>query len=729
MKRRTFLALGAGATALTAVGVIGFQAASPYTPGRPLPGGSLIVDSPGSIAFGNYRIVLEPDSFTLTHADAVVWTASPFLIAVLGQLDWSDREGYLTVDADHQHTMSEQRVTAASASGSVAIVRGLLTGDRRQLDFTCTFRADARGLEITTQVPGADMVALRFDLASQELVHGAGSQLSPFNLQGHSYLLVPREQGVGRGLQPLTIIEQLRRGAGGSETTTNAPLPIVITSAMRSIAWDASRPAELDVRDSGRLDLSVWTPELTVRLENAGNPASLMRSHTLLSGRMVAPPAWTGTGCLLGVQGGTAAVRAQVGRLQERQAAIAAVVVHDWTGARLTERGSSSWWTWQLDTGHYPGWSELTADLSAQGIRVMGLVTPMLTPPTSAAPATPRNLYREAEQAGHLVRTRGGGTYLMQREGVPAAMIDLTSPAAVDWFAAVLTELVLPACPGGFLAGGGEGPPFNAVLAEGTPMDRHNDWPRLWAGLTARVRDQAAEEPLILHRSAWRGAPPLTQGYWAGEQLTDWGIQDGMHSALVGMLSGGVSGMTLMHAEIGGSEDVDARGYGISRSAELLLRWAEWSAWTPYMRTVPGVHPERNIQADDQSVASAFAAQSRIFAALAGYREEVIGQARSEGLPALRHCWTMFPDSPAARLDDQYFYGDRFLVGPALGPGTRSRQVSLPPGVWTHAWSGQNWSGGQQAEIACPIGQPVVLHRAGDTVARRLVEEVKRAAL
>ena len=45
---------------------------------------------------------------------------------------------------------------------------------------------------------------------------------------------------------------------------------------------------------------------------------------------------------------------------------------------------------------------------------------------------------------------------------------------------------------------------------------------------------------------------------WAGDQMVNYAVEDGMPSAVQGMLSGGVSGAPLWHSDIGGYTSVNA---------------------------------------------------------------------------------------------------------------------------------------------------------------------------
>lgn len=58
---------------------------------------------------------------------------------------------------------------------------------------------------------------------------------------------------------------------------------------------------------------------------------------------------------------------------------------------------------------------------------------------------------------------------------------------------------------------------------------------------------------------------------------------DGLPSSIVSALSLATSGMGLTHSDIGGY--TGSGTFGLVRTKELLLRWAEYSVFSPVMRT------------------------------------------------------------------------------------------------------------------------------------------------
>ncbi len=705
MNRRVALGLGGGIVVAGALGAAGVTLRGPYAPAPHLPLGTWDPGpAAGSYAFGSHRLDLGP-TFRVLHGDRPLWwTSTGPLAAGRGRVDWTEAHGHFDDRRTLRALWAEARCERvdAPAPGSLELTGRL--GVRGETP-AWTVRLTSRDavLEVEVQVPGADLVMLRSQLDPDEGVHGLGEQFAPFDLRGRVVVLATREQGVGRGKQPLTVLSEQTKGAGGSPTTTYAPMPTLVTDALRSLAWEQDEVAEVDLRDH-RLDVGVWSDRISGHFRTAAAPADLTRfPHD-------PPPAWTGTGAIIGLQGGTDEVRRKLAALDG--ARIAGVWLQDWVGQRSTDFGSRLWWSWELDRQRYPDWEQLVGDLSARGIRVLTYINPYLVPDVRPG-GLDRDLYREALERDFLVRHPDGGPYLQDQDGFLAALVDLTNPQAAAWFGEVIAAM--PGT-GGWMADFGESLPFDAVLHDGDPRELHNRWPVLWERLNASVR---GPEDLVFHRSAWRGSRAV---HWAGDQLMSWDRHDGMASALLGILAGGVSGLPVNHSDVGGYTSLPQQIVRTRRDPELLLRWSEWSVWSPILRTHEGNRPAENAQVYDPEVAAAFIQQTRAFAELADYRAEVV----ADDLPALRHCWLEVPGTEAARRDDQYFFGPSFLVAPVMEPGATGRRVALPPGRWALVWTGEEYAGDREVRVRSLVGQPPVLHRVDDAPAAAIAARLRR---
>ena len=57
----------------------------------------------------------------------------------------------------------------------------------------------------------------------------------------------------------------------------------------------------------------------------------------------------------------------------------------------------------------------------------------------------------------------------------------------------------------------------------------------------------------------------------------------------------------------------------------------------------------------------------------------------------------------AAQVDDEFMFGDSYVVAPILAAGLVSRNVYLPAGNWTHVFSGVNYTGGRNYSVPAPL--------------------------
>jgi alpha-glucosidase len=150
------------------------------------------------------------------------------------------------------------------------------------------------------------------------------------------------------------------------------------------------------------------------------------------------------------------------------------------------------------------------------------------------------------------------------------------------------------------------------------------------------------------------------------------------------------------------------------RSAELLQRWAEMAAFTAVMRTHEGNRPAENLQIDQNpEVLAHFARMTRVYRHLAPYLSQLSQEAAARGLPLQRPLFLHYEDDPRAyEGQNSYLFGPDLLVAPVIDSGARRWRTYLPGGeTWVHVWSGAEYAGGQDVEVAAPLGEPPVFYR------------------
>jgi len=224
---------------------------------------------------------------------------------------------------------------------------------------------------------------------------------------------------------------------------------------------------------------------------------------------------------------------------------------------------------------------------------------------------------------------------------------------------------------------------------------------------------------------------------WLGDQDVNWGENDGITSALKGMLSSGFSGFSISHSDTGGYTSFQSFllktfKEGFSRSKELLMRWLEMNAFTAILRTHEGNQPANDVQIyTDDDTCRAFARWAKVYAALGNYRKTLIQEATTKGYPIVRHPLLHYPNDSKlynlSALGYEFMLGQEFLVSPILKPKAIEKNVYLPVGEWVHLWSGQVFNSEQGITVTIPasLGQPPVFFLKGSEVGTDLVQRLK----
>lgn len=135
------------------------------------------------------------------------------------------------------------------------------------------------------------------------------------------------------------------------------------------------------------------------------------------------------------------------------------------------------------------------------------------------------------------------------------------------------------------------------TLSGEDPILAHNRYPELWAQINREFaeewkssgavteKEDADDDLVFFMRAGFTNSPKWGLLFWEGDQMVSWQAHDGIKSAVVGLLSSGISGYAFNHSDIGGYCAVNLPIINYKRSEELLLRWMELSAFTVVFRT------------------------------------------------------------------------------------------------------------------------------------------------
>ncbi|KAL5365341.1 glycosyl hydrolases family 31-domain-containing protein [Aspergillus floccosus] len=690
---------------------------------------------------------------SITQGGRTIWDTVPgrsFITASGGQDIVIAANGNFKIEEVDEHKCTGQRIIEAgpqswqgSVSGRAAVLQGELTGcDNATVPFSMAFWVPSQfpdRIAFTARVNNgsssktATKLFLTYRSSPSEDFYGLGGQASFATLKNQTVPIFSREQGVGRGDQPTTSLnDEDSFFAGGDKFTTYTAIPQYISSHSRvfHLTEESTAYTTFDFTDPNAV---------TVRYDAAQVAGYLMQAESMLdgitmvtdyTGRMPELPQWVDSGAIVGIQGGQEKVNRVVDRGLAHSCPIAAVWLQDWSGTHeqsvsyMSLNVSRLWWNWENDANLYPTWNNFVQSLrDDHGIRTLSYINPFIANVSTKGDGYRSNLYLEATKGGFLIQnaTTNGASVISSGPGLDAGIIDLTNPAARSWFRDVLLNQVWNANISGFMTDFGEYTPVypDTRFADKAidPFFYHNAYPREWAALHHWIGKSVPQfrDSILFHRSASMSANRYQNLYWAGDQAINWGVNDGIKSSVTIMGHMGLSGYAHGHTEIGGYTTTwDSNGV-VNRSAELLGRWGELAAVSSSVfRTHEGNVPQVNAQSyTNSSTYAYFSYNARLFASLGKYRRAILDtESRKFGWPLLRMPCIYHPgDSKAKAISYQSFYlGADLYVAPVLDPGRVSVEVYLPGKneTYTHVWSGKKYHGGQTVEVPAPYGKPAV---------------------
>jgi hypothetical protein len=173
----------------------------------------------------------------------------------------------------------------------------------------------------------------------------------------------------------------------------------------------------------------------------------------------------------------------------------------------------------------------------------------------------------------------------------------------------------------------------------------------------------------------------------------------------------GASGVALWGSDIGGFLSSEQK-----LTPELLIRWIQFGAHTPLMRTKSSgieLPPYRRPQVWDDDVLPHFHRWCAWHTQLNDYLVAAHAEYRAGGRPIMCAMALDDPDGPAAGALDQYWLGRDLLCAPVLEDGVRRRIVSVPFDGMIELWRAVGYDPVSRAHTVTGAGTGAV-HDAGE---------------
>lgn len=583
-------------------------------------------------------------------------------------------------------------------------ISGILKSRRNQVPFELLFLENQESIIFKLSIENIAINQVKFQFVTNKNEHffGLGEQFSHVNFKGKKVPMLVEENGIGRGDKKTTFIANLI-GAAGNEMATYAPIPFFHTTENRAILLNNTEYCLFDFSNPNYINLTIFSNEISGSIWQADSPKSLLKHYTSKTGRMPILPEFT-KGTILGLQGGKEKVEQIISITLEYGNPVTAIWIQDWVGKRQTPIGSRLQWDWRADEIVYPRFKNWCDSLNKEGIKVLGYINPYMVEDRKTAD--------EALENNYIVKDKDGEAYKFKAGGFKAYMVDFTNPEAYEWYKNIIKNEMVQTGLSGWMADFGEWLPFDAQLYSGIDAATyHNQYSVDWMQLNREaVEEMNRGDIFIFNRSGFTNSNEHSIAFWAGDQTTDFGIHDGLPSAICAYNSSGLSGIAINHSDIGGYTAIGLWPFKVLRDKDVFYRWTEMETFTPIFRTHEGLIPDNMIQFySDTETQEFFAKMGKIHKDLYPLFKKYNEEASETGLPIIRHPYLEFPnDENTFDLKYQFMVGDTLMVIPVIEANALKVKGYLPHGKWQHFFTNEIFEGGQFYEFEAPYGQPTV---------------------
>ncbi|KAF8729120.1 Galactose mutarotase-like, partial [Rhizoctonia solani] len=247
--------------------------------------------------------------------------------------------------------------------------------------------------------------------------------------------------------------------------------------------------------------------------------------------------------------------------------------------------------------------------------------------------------------------------------------------------------------------------------------DVHNINGMLYHNITAQAvkeRQSPAKRPFVLTRSFFAGSQ-RHGAMWTGDNMGTW---EHMAVGIRMVLTSNIAGMSFAGADVG--------GYFGNPPPEMLVRWYQVGAFTPFFRAHAHLDTKRRepyLLADPYK--SIVRDVLRLRYTLLPVWYTAFRETSVTGMPVLRPHYVVFPkDKQGFAIDDQYYIGNSgLLVKPITAPGVDKTSVYFA-GAQPH-YDYQTYEVYQGSErgrnviVPAPLGKIPLFVQAGHVVPTR----------
>lgn len=377
---------------------------------------------------------------------------------------------------------------------------------------------------------------------------------------------------------------------------------------------------------------------------------------------------------------------------------------------------------WKFDTKYWPDPKAMVDELHSMGIKVIVSVWPSVD-------RRSENFWPMQEK-GLLIRTERGALQTYDYQG-DCVEIDVFNPEARKYVWDVCKKNYYDLGIDSFWLDNSE-PDYGVYdfdhyrYCAGPALSVSNLYPQLYSRSYYDEMVKYGKPVVNLLRSAWAGSQKYGNVVWSGDVPSTF---EAFADQLQAGLNMGLAGIPWWTTDIGGfmTDDVNDPDF-----RQLLIRWYQFAVFSAVFR----MHGDRgpyNIPAlDDRDFGGGYLHTGQpnelwsygednyaimrkyydIRISMHAYISKLYEEAHTNGSPLIRTMFYEFPqDAKCWELQDQYMFGEKYLVAPILELNQFEREVYLPEGKWKLTSTGEVYDGAANVKVAAPIEYMPVFER------------------
>lgn len=499
----------------------------------------------------------------------------------------------------------------------------------------------------------------------------------------------------------LAINNQAHYGYSLGAENLNITLPVLNSSKHYTLFYDNHSLATLDIgaMDEDHLAYRFSGGQADVFVIAGSDHGELNRHYSFLTGHQPLPPLWA-LGYIQSKFGYETQAEAYdiVNQLIGADFPLDALVLDLYWFGNPGTMGNLDW-----DYSRFPDPENMMSDFASLGVKTILITEPYFTQGSSN--------FAYLDGQGYLAKNTSGESYVLNGFWAGnAGLLDLFHPEVPQWFNQFYTNLTNQGVAGWWTdLGEPEAHPSDMFHHGGlTASEVHNIYGLEWERLVfENWGNEFPERRLFnLTRSGFAGMQRYATFPWSGDIQRSF---EGLQAQVPIMLSLGLNGIPYMHSDVGGFT-------GGGNNDELFVRWVQMGVFAPVFR-IHGTGIETAPIAFGANARSIAKKYIKLRYELLPYNYTLAYEASSAGKPLARPMdFYEMNQANAQNLNDQYFWGDAFIVAPVMQQGQNQRNVYLPEGKWLNYHNLTEYTGPGNFNLSAPLDNIPVLVKAGSFI-------------